>query len=79
MGSYEIECLVLGILVTDECKSEDEEVLVKNVTAGVEMTGADSPLENCSIGGTGSGTVEFKPENVWLETESSLVLDTSSE
>jgi|SRR5580693_3507591 hypothetical protein len=53
------ECLLLGILGEDACTVGETETEVDNVTGGVELKGHSEPLGNCSIGGPGSGLVEF--------------------
>jgi hypothetical protein len=74
-----IDCLVLGLKITDECQSENAAVEVSNVTGGVEAAEeALTPLGSCSIGGAGTG--EFVPlKGNLLTTTSGELLTMSSE
>jgi hypothetical protein len=58
LAGYTVECLVLGLKITDECTTELAAGGVTNVTGGVE--GAEEPLAplgTCSVGGAGTGEV----------------------
>ena len=57
-AGYDVECLVLGIKIVDECTATNaSDELVNGVTT-VEALGALTPLGNCSIGGAGTGNIE---------------------
>ncbi len=54
---YELMCLILGILIEDECTVTEGEGEVKNVTPGVEAVGFFTPSGTCTEGGAGSGLI----------------------
>jgi hypothetical protein len=57
-AGYDVECLVLGIKIVDECTSTNaSDELVNNATS-VEAVGALTPLGTCSIGGAGTENIE---------------------
>lgn len=56
-AGYSVKCLVIGILITDECKGKSS-FEIKNVAGGVELLGEATPKSNCSIGGNNTGKIE---------------------
>jgi hypothetical protein len=58
-AEYTVECLLLGILGEDTCTDAEAASEAVNVTGGVELKGHSEPLGSCTIGGSGSGLVEF--------------------
>jgi hypothetical protein len=73
---FEIQCLVLGILVTDECALENALGEVRNVTFGVEaQIFVLEPLGSCTLGG--AGRFDVAPQGGNLETSSAGTLSAS--
>jgi hypothetical protein len=61
---YKFACLVLKVLVSDECTTPNEAgggsgFLATNVAGGVELSGKAIPSANCTAGGNGSGVIQF--------------------
>ena len=57
-AGYDVECLVLGLKIKDECTATESAGEVKNVSPGVEGKEESlTPLGTCSIGGAGTGEV----------------------
>jgi hypothetical protein len=58
---FEATCTVLGVRVTDDCSSKenDGEYLVENGAGQALATGVVLPHGNCTVGGSESGRAEF--------------------
>ena len=56
---WAVECTVFGVFkIQDECKAAESNTAMTNVTGGVDATfDATTPKANCSVGGTGTGSV----------------------
>jgi hypothetical protein len=63
---YELKCLVLGVVIEDECKepNNDAEVEMNNVAAGVETVGVAEPNGTCSEGGAAAGVIQWLAGNI---------------
>jgi hypothetical protein len=57
-GGYDVECLVLGIKIVDECSVTNASAELVNGATTVEAKGALTPLGTCSIGGAGTVNIE---------------------
>jgi hypothetical protein len=76
--AFFLECLELGIKISEECSAAQSGGEVINVTGGVEEKGKPSPNADCTIGGTGAGSIEFTGSNL-MKLESGGPLTVSSE
>lgn len=57
-AGYDVECLVLGIKIVDECTATNASDELVNGATTVEAKGALTPLGTCSIGGAATGNIE---------------------
>jgi hypothetical protein len=78
-ASYFISCLVLGVKISEECTGPSaaeggSSVSVSNVTGGVESTGPETPLANCTVGGKETGEVEFLAGNLLSSSEGTVTV-----
>jgi hypothetical protein len=77
LAGYDVECLVLGIKIVDECTATNASDEIVNGATTVEALGSLTPLGTCSIGGTGTGNIQNVGANSTLTLTGAAVFISS--